>query len=162
MHVQIDRVLEQVMHARAAGHAQHRVLYNPTPEVDSLVEEIIALPIDTAVRRRLLDFVRQVAHLNHAEAEHERAAAGTLDELLTIGRRAVTTAPRGTTMSVKTIAGLLRPALRTGGDPADIIVRGLLTRVPRSTLLGKGMRGELGKQPHATLTLLVERIETGA
>lgn len=151
MVVQIDKALADVMDARALGDQQDRL-------VAADAAQIIAMPISRESKLQLLAMVKELHDLNEAEGEHERSAAGALDEILSVERRAITHGHRHM-LSVKTMATLLREPLKHGGEHADVIVRGLLARVPRSTLLGRGLQGELGVGPHAALASLIADVE---
>src|SRR5258707_653834 len=95
---------------------QHRLIYNPSPETDSLVEQIVNLRhhgVPDDVIHQLIDSVQAILRLNAAEREQQRSVAGTLDELETMRRRVVqpglnVSGPLG----IRAVKNLLNPALR--------------------------------------------------
>lgn len=162
---QIHQSLTSVLDARAAGLAEADLIVRlHTPEIDSLVEEITFAPDIPAARKlRLLGYVQQIADLNATEGEHERAAAGLLDQLATAEHRAE--CERLTdTLGVLALARALRPHLAVIAAPSTddgvaffVAAAGLrdITRaVTPSRLAAPSLRNQLGAKRHALLLAL--------
>ncbi len=165
-----DGLLMPVLDALASNALQGRLLIDPSPEVDSLVEKIAALRRHGVPGETLRDLLRDCQHvieLNHGEAASERTASENADR---ITRRAehARTAPdaRGTRPTVRSVSARLRPALRTilahrEGPPtapqpmslarAWFIAHDVIVRTPTRTLLGSGMQTTLGRCQYGLL-----------
>lgn len=174
--LQLTPAMRAVLDARGANLAQTRLLLNAaTEEVDSLVEEIIALHVPPRTKARLLDYCRRLHALNAQEGELEREAAGILDEALTgvrtpgKGWRAGQRSP----FTVKSLARQLRPALAvitaassyTAADFVSAVrcVDDIVAAVPREHLLSASVRNALGPNRYQLLEqLVVQRLETAA
>jgi hypothetical protein len=155
--------LRNVLDARGSNLEQSRLLFNATSDVDSLIEELHALRIDGATKRRLLAYCTQIFTLNQDEGEHERRAAGILDATVSASF-APKTGPRNA-FTVKTIARKLRPALAViaAKPAADAIafvravrhVDEVLDLVPAEQLLTASVRNQLGPRKYELLCELV-------
>lgn len=154
-----QQALDHVLDARAVNQAEHRALVNlDTPEIDSLIEAIVRLPMPDATRVALSRYADRVLALNTREAEHELQAAGQLDPLCA----------RCRTVGFKKLADTLRPQLaaNTGNDGAAY-VRLVCTirryaedpQVGPATLRSRTLRHELGHGPHDALCALLTEIE---
>lgn len=82
-------VLEPVLDARALNLEQKRLMFDPSPEVDSQLESIDLLATmvagnDQALAEldRLRTITRRIATSNGAEGARERAVAGDVDQLV--------------------------------------------------------------------------------
>jgi hypothetical protein len=151
------QALDHVLDANSVNQQQHRILFNPTREVDSLSEWIISLPLPVEKRREGLRFVRQLMDLNVAEGIAEREAAGLL-EPVSIGRQL-----RAQGFTCKQIAVRLRRPLREGGSYIDAVraVRGELRTVGETKLRGAGLAGELGAGPTKRLNDILDHLQSG-
>lgn len=149
------KALEHVLDARSANLDQHRVLFDPSPEIDSLGEWIAGLPISTAERRRGMRFVRDLMDLNEAEGRLEQEAAGLLDPMV-VGRRL-----RAEGLTVKQIACRLRRPLRAGAPYLQAVraVRTEAALVDVAKLRGPGLANELGPAATRRLHLILNGIE---
>lgn len=150
------QALDHVLDANSVNQEQHRMLFNPSVETDSLAEWIIGLPLPAAKRREGLRFVRQLLDLNVAEGIAEREAAGLL-EPVSIGRQL-----RAQGMTCKQIAERLRRPLREHGSYIDAVraVRGELRQVGEHKLRGAGLAGELGVGPTRRLNDILDHLQT--
>lgn len=132
----------------AINQAEQAVLYNPSPETDSLAEHLVSLRaygVPEPVVRRLLDLTRQALRLNAAEGVGERELAGRLEALA---------ATPADVLGVKNFARALRPHLTTlrqgfDLDAADAVHR-LATAHP-DLLARPSLAHELGKGAHEQL-----------
>lgn len=144
--------LDRVMDAQAANQAERLAIYNPdTPEIDSLVELVLAAPLDPAWKQRLLVSVQRVTDWNDSESRCELDALRVLDAQ----------APRSLrdTIGVRGAAHRLRPVLGRGDLVREAaVVRELLDNPqcgPR-VLRQRSLRGQLGCKQYARLLELLE------
>lgn len=81
-------LLNEAMDARAHNMDQARLLWNPTPEADSLLEYLHeirdAVPVE--VMSKMLTLIRQLVESNQVEGEHERRLAGFADQMAQYAR----------------------------------------------------------------------------
>lgn len=161
----LRRAVDVAVETIAANREQHLLLFNPSREIDSLAEHIIALRhhgVPGAVISGLLRDVKRLLALNEDEHGGERTIAGTLDDLA----RAEHAAERGGgrlagELSVRALVRALRGDLDTigygtGGTEyalAAARVRDICERVPHCKLTSTTLRHELGGRRH---DLLVE------
>lgn len=143
--------LEHAMNAHACNQAQALALHNPdTPEIDSLVELVLASPLEPVWKRRLLLAAQRVQDWNDTEGAMERKAIGLLDEQSPRGLRAG--------YGVKDAAARLRPVLARGNrHAARLVVRSLL-RNPECgerVLCMRSLRGQLGADQYAELVCIL-------
>lgn len=168
--------LHPALDAQAANAHQDRLIYDPTPEVDSLAEHLReALKGTTGPARQHLRsafaLLTQVAHANHAERDHEQTIGGAADHLVTSLRRAerVTGTKQ---LTAKGVARALRDPLgRTEpGAPMTTAVIADLREIHRvadqvtlDLLLSGAVQHELGDAKFERLAEIVSaRLETAA
>jgi hypothetical protein len=157
------------MDARAYNLRQSRLIVNTTPEVDSLHELLPALRaagVDDLLLATVVEFLRELLALNHAEGELELQLAGWADELAIDLHTSELAGQASTLLGVRAIAALLRGEL---GQLADVgreqfdaagVVHGVLGRCPRAQLLSPSLRHELGKGKFALLEQLADDTAT--
>jgi hypothetical protein len=160
-------VLRDVLDARGSNLAQARLLFNATPEVDSLIELVHTLPVDLGTKRLLLTYCSDLLTLNADEGEHERQAAGILDAAVAALRHAATVERQTNPFTVKALARRLRPPLaiiaNAGHHDALAFVTAVRTIdevvavVPVSQLLTPSVRNQLGPNRYQLLEQLVEQ-----
>lgn len=147
------RALDHLLEAQAANDIEAQRLFNASPEPDSLLEYIEALPMPDRTRRVLRGCASSIVILNDRERDAERAATRLLDAQ----------APRSLrdTIGVKGAARLLRPVL--GGDfqMECSTIRRLLAdpRCGVKVLRSRSMVGQLGRLQHARLVELLDGME---
>jgi hypothetical protein len=155
-------VVEQAITGQLVNREQDQRLLNPTPEIDSLAEVLIALhgADDRRVRKALavtgLGLVKQIRALNNTEHDCHQEVAGTAERL---GRDAWT---------IKRLATELRPLL---GDLANPMIRGrrrderlerlaeIVSDAPRENLRSASLRNEIGLRKFDLLQQLLAGIE---
>lgn len=154
--------LGHAMDARAHNLEQTRHLFNPTPETDSLAEELaglLKLGVPAGIVARLTTSCRQILQSNLAEGDSELQLAGLFEQAIErslaepVARRA----------TVKSLARRLAGPLSTMLDPADgveyfqasCMVRDVLVAVPAEQLLTGSMRHELRGRRYELLEQLV-------
>ena len=164
--------LAHVMDARGANLEQNALLYNPSPEVDSLAElpaellrQVRAGNIDPALFATWAKLSRRLLESNIAEGASEMTAAGLLEDHIARAR----TAPLAARMTAKSIARRLRDPLRVMLDPAahDAIeffraagaIRDVLAACPREQLLAPAVEHHLGGRKFRLLTQLFADFE---
>lgn len=163
------RCVDHATDAAAANRQQAALLFNATPEIDSLAERLITLHQHGVPRhhiRQLLADVKKLIALNDDEHHCERTIAGALDALA----RAEHAAERGTRgRDQLTIRGLVRAlrddldtiATAAGGTEyalAATRVREVCEHVPAEKLLGGTLRHELGGRRHDLLAEIVRSV----
>lgn len=157
-----DRILGPALEARARNLEQ----YDPSPEIDSLLEELRARVQMLAVRRdreALLALIDEVIASNDLEGREELSVAGVADQLATDladYERNGKHVPSDR-LGCKAIARRLRDPLRlladpAGRKPAEIVeasrvVRDTIKLVTQVQLLSPTVEHELGKKKFATL-----------
>lgn len=157
-----------VLEGDALNQAQHRALFDPSPECDSLVERVIALRehgVPSMALRGLLADIRAVIELNAREGGCHRQLAGRLDQLARTfdgGRRmqdALTL--RGL---VRTLGGRDGPLSKLvapdQADAAQLVraretVRQVIASVPPDRLASDRLARELGRRRHRLLMEMV-------
>jgi hypothetical protein len=170
----LSPALRSVLDARGSNIEQARLIFNAaTDDIDSLVEEIAALPVSDDLKRRLLHYCHDLLALNNDEGEHERYAAGVLDATLTTLRDDAR--PRGedgrynpgqrSQFTVKALARTLRPALaviaQVPAAEAKAFINAVRTvdhvldLVPAHQLLTPSVRNQLGAGRYRLLEDLV-------
>lgn len=142
----------RAVEAIALNDEQARVLFDPSPAIDSLAERIVALRhrgVPEPVIRDLLMDVRRLLHLNQSERGEECTIAGRLDALVA--------RPPGENLTFKTIAQRLRGDLLDLAhcDAARARVTELIARVHADRLLSPTLRHELGGRRHDVLRALL-------
>lgn len=143
--------LNLVLDAQACNQAEALALFNPdTPELDSLVELVLAAPLPPEWKKRLLASVQRVTDWNESEARCELRAIGHLDQEAPASMR--------DTIGVRGAAQRLRPVL--GRDPVSEsrVLRELLAdpRCGENVLRSRSLRGQLGCKQYARLTELLD------
>jgi CHAT domain-containing protein len=165
-----DRVLNPTMDARAHNLHQARLIANPTPEIDSIVEHLAAIAETATDTQRghvleLLRLVRDLAASNHAEGTRQQTVAGVVDRLAADLRRHETTAR--TSFGVQQLARALRKPLETivnarGAGSAKYVtavrqIEDVLRMVPATHLLDNvSLRHELGVAKYDALTRIID------
>jgi hypothetical protein len=156
------------MDARAFNLRQSRLIVNTTPDVDSLAEVLPALRaagVDDVLLAMIVEFLRELLALNHAEGELELQIAGWADELAIDLHTAQLAGEAKTLFGVKQTAALLRAPL---GALADVdqdtfaaagVVHHVLARSPRAQLLAPSLRHELGKGKFELLERLASQLQ---
>lgn len=164
--------LEPAMDARALNLDQARLLYDPSPEVDSLFEvsHAVATSPELRVARRhaprLMHLLGQLHEKNEQEGDRQLLIAGAADLLVTDLRALELSGASPSALPAKAIARELREPLRrllapAGGDLFELLgdlraVDRLIGRTPRAQLLSRTVRYELGKEKFALLERLCE------
>lgn len=156
-HPDLDTAATRTLDAQALNGRQHRALYDPSAEIDSVAEKILALRRfdvpDHAIRELLLN-VRDILAMNASERHAEHDVQGAVDRV----RR---TPDLIGILTIKTLARELREDLAvlsgTGGDriTAALRLNDTIRRTPRDRLLSQSLRHELGANRHDLLTTLV-------
>lgn len=164
-----DQVLNRAMDARALNLEQERLLFNPTREIDSVLElaqTLVSRDVGTAARLSCL--TRRLMESNRAEGDRERDMALFADQLATDLRRHELNGPRPLLLvSAKSLARQVRDDLAVILDPAghDALrfvtavrrVDDIIARVPRAQLLAREVAHQLGA---ARFELLEELISS--
>lgn len=156
-------VLDCALEARAENLEQTALLWDPSPECDSLIEYIarlVALGADIGIMADLTALVRRIAESNEREGGHEQTIAGVLDRVT----RELHVAGVRSALSAKAAARALRPALATiAGQPdgpaffrAACAVRDVADELDDSVLRGPGLRNALGAGRHDLLLSLID------
>lgn len=155
--------LDVAMTCRAHNIEQTAAIFNPTPEVDSLVEEIASLlrhGVDPTVVANLTTRCRQILESNVAEGNGEMHLAGVFEAHI---HRTLAT-PVLERATIKSLAARLRDPLgviasgTTDGIAyfkACCAVRDVITSVPAGQLLTASMRHELRGKRYGVLADLV-------
>jgi hypothetical protein len=76
-------VLFEAMDARATNVRQTELLYNPSPEVDSVIEHLVALEhkVGREALAPVVTLIKELLQANLAEGQHEMAIAGFADRM---------------------------------------------------------------------------------
>lgn len=161
-------LLEPTLDAKALNQHQQRIVANPSPECDSLVEHISAVARTATPEQRdhlyaIARLLNDLAHANHAEGECERMVAGAADQLVTDLRDDELNHTVKDRLTAKSIARRLRGPLTVLASPtfasaaalveAIRVVDDVLARASTGLLLSVAVRHELGV---AKFTLLSE------
>lgn len=167
----VQRVfLSPGMDARALNVEQQRILFDDSPEPDSLIELLQAIDPDTKAEarafRQLIHGAVELYRSNGSEGEFELAICGAADQLARDLHDEVQNHGREQ-MVVKAIARKLRPALATiakppVGEPRSLVAAGraigeVTSQVPTDQLLSPGLRHELGAGRYELLCSLIEQ-----
>lgn len=143
--------LNLVLDAQACNQAEALALFNPdTPELDSLVELVLAAPLDPEWKKRLLVSVQRVTDWNESEARCELQALGHLDAQAPQSMR--------DTIGVRGAAGRLRPVLGRDVVSESRVIRELLAdpRCGEKVLRSRSLRGQLGRKQYDHLIELLD------
>lgn len=153
------------LEGQALNHAQHRALFDPSPECDSLAERIVALhrhDVPATAIRGLLADIRAVLDLNAREDGCHRQIAGELDRLTRI---ASSTNQLAEALTVRGLVRRLRDPLTILLSPeqataaqlvnARDIVRETIAISPRDRLASTRFAHELGGRRHRRLLELM-------
>lgn len=157
--------LEPAMEVIAIGHSERSDLYDPSPELDSVLEFLLALPRDTPDRAAAITWTSRALAKNELQISHGRTIAGYADEL-TRDHHDAECNGGATTLGIQAIARALRiplatiaePTARTSADErldAFAAIHAVVTAVPRAQLLSDGVRYELGIAKSAVLERIV-------
>lgn len=165
----IEAATELAMEGMATNDAGRRLLYDPSPEIDSLAERLVELEqhgVPRRVVRALLADLREALSLNLRERAGYRALAGTLDRATRIGA-----APE------LSRAGTVRGAINLLREPLELLaaneagvridgralveavsrVRRVVAVAPRRMLLSRSLRSNLGGRKHRVLVREIEK-----
>lgn len=154
--------LDSTLEIIASGQREASLIFNPSPEVDSLAEHIARLDrhgVPGEVIRDLLAQVREVLRLNTTQDSHARGVAGTLDALSSLATDALTT---------KSITRLLREPLDVLGRSSTVSaaewqrasgeVRRVIDACGPQRLCATSLRHEMGGRRHdVLLAVLADR-----
>lgn len=116
------------MELQSYNHQQRRLYANPSPERDSLFEELQYLRTKYAITDEdilpAFTYLRQGMEFNDLELHGERELTGLLDDLASTAHRMVRN-PTGPTLrtSIKDLANRLRPHLQILVSPAGHTAR---------------------------------------
>jgi hypothetical protein len=157
--------LDEAMTARAHNLRQAELIFNQSPETDSLAELAAALARHGApddLLTQMFDLCREVLDVNEAEAGCELRLTGLLEAHVTRSR----TAPLAERLTAKGIARRLRGPLGVLLDPAShdgiaffkasAAVRDVIAACPREQLLASAVRHELRGRKFGLLAQLSE------
>jgi hypothetical protein len=160
---EIRQALSHSLESVALNERQHLLIFNPDPEVNSLAERIVHLRrhgVPTDLVAALVADVRRLLELNAAEGHGTRTVASRLDDLASALAHAERNEAVVAAVSIKRLAGQLRPHLATLRQPstdgtayfrAAATVKDIVRSTPRSRLTSPTMRRQLGAGPHAQL-----------
>lgn len=154
------RALDLALEARACNLLQGRLLFDPSPEADSLLE-LPAVARGEGASERLVALMaslcRRVIASNGAEGQAELELAGLLDGHAARQRRL----PAADRLTVKAIAARVRGPLAVLVDPAAhdgvayyracCAVRDVVAACPPEQLLSPALAHELRGRKHALL-----------
>lgn len=162
-------VLRDAMEARARNLAEADLIYNPSPELDSLGElpaELLRAGAPADLVAQMITLCRQILAHNIAEGDCEMRVAGLMETEIARNRAL----PALERVTAKAIAARLRGPLAVLADPAahDAIeffrascaVRDVIRAVPRAQLLTLAVAHHLGGRKHRLLTTLADMEET--
>lgn len=163
--------LDPAMDARALNQDQARLIYDPSPEVDSLLEVLGQVsPATDECRRHMKRAIAKCVKLglsNRGEGGLEARVAGAADQLT---RELHGQQLQGNSaIAAKACARMLREPLSAIacpplGEPRRLIEAGravgeVFVRVPSEVLLSRAVEHELGVEKFALLSALYERRE---
>lgn len=165
MHRDLHAAGTQVIEALALNEQQRRALFDPSPEVDSLAEELVALRafgVPDHVVRGLVSRVGDVLTLNGLEGACQHDVSGLLDRLCRVQRSGVPAV-----LTVKGLARTLRAdlAILAQGDvareftAAALRVQDVVRQVPADRLRSTSLRNEIGGARHDLLLGFVASAE---
>lgn len=167
--------LEPALDARALNLAQQRLIHNPSPEPDSVLELLALMTADTRGEREafkaLVGGAVRLGQSNRAEGGFEARIAGAADRLAVELRDAETGGSPGA-LTAKAIARALREPLRTIarpplGAPERLVAAGravgeIFALVPSEQLLSPAVEHELGREKFGALCALHAERNDGA
>jgi hypothetical protein len=154
---QLDPLLE--------GIGQNRLQFNPTPDLDSLLElqrEALLRSPPGRMQKLALTINERLIASNSLEGQQERRVAGFTDQLVRDLRDTELNGAASSSLNGKAIARQLRPPLQQlAGAPtpdarAFLAIAELTRSLPRATLLAPAVRRELGDELFAALHDLVQ------
>ncbi len=160
--------LDPALEAQAYNDEQRLLLFNPSAEVDSLVEIVRAeraRGTSKAHALRLARLARQLVDSNRRERHFKRQIAGAADRAVRARRDLELNGDGEAVLASKAIARALREPLRTLGDAARqdwSTIRALreidqlLARVPRLQVLSPTVARELGRAKYELLAALAD------
>lgn len=165
MRRELHAVGTQVMEALALNDRQRRALYDPSPAVDSLAEELVALRafgVPQDVIRGLVSRVGDVLTMNGLEGACQHDVSGRLDRLCH--------AEQAGTTGVLTVKGLARAlradlAVMAAGEgardftAAALRVQDIVRSVSAERLRSTSLRNEIGGARHDLLLGFVAAAE---
>lgn len=156
--------LEATMAAQVENAMQARMIFDPSPAVDSILEIAVALLATgadkDALAAKLHTLASELAGSNVREGGHEHHASGLLDQ----GTARLYATGIRTGLTVREAARVLRPHLRLFGEvargerprlgvehAAHAAVRDVIVQLSDRALRGPGLRNQLGEGPHNLL-----------
>lgn len=154
---QIQPVLDKALDARCHNIDQDNLLFNPSPEVDSLGELLAAAPMPPEMKAAAFNFIRMLAKSNQAEGGCENDIAGAADELILLARRAPSP---GEALTVLGLARALRPLLKAYAEAepdsftqklAAREIRQITSRVTSRQIGSSALAAQLGPRRHDLL-----------
>lgn len=156
-HAELRVCVDRTVEAIALNDRQAKVIFDPSPEVDSLAERIVVLRhygVPESVVRDLLGDIKRLLELNSQERSEQHAVAGSLDRML-----ARDPDDRGA-FSFKDIARRLREDLAVlDGDPdARGRIAQLVSCVHPDRLTSSTLRHEIGGRKHDLLRSLIAEV----
>lgn len=164
--------LEAAMHTALEGvaltQAQQRVLFNPSPEGDSLAERVAGLQrhgVPRHVVRGLLADISTVLELNALQAGYQTALAGELDRLASAARLGDGLTVRGLVRVLRApLSTLLTPETATAAELVEArrVVKEVIRCVPRERICSPTLAHELGAHRHQKLLEFTEPLGTEA
>jgi hypothetical protein len=163
--------LEHVEAAQFENDRQALLVFNPSPEADSLAEHLAALLRDGADVEReaaaMVTALRQLLESNRRERGHEHAATGHLSLLHKTLHMAGQRTRHGLSVAdaAQRLRGPLRVIRKARTEQADWLefmhaswaVKDVVCLLPSETLRGAYLRNQLGPGVHDTLLELLDR-----
>jgi hypothetical protein len=154
--------LASLLDAQVENEQQHLIVFNPSPEADSLVEHVVSLVRDgtdpVAAAERITPLLNQLVASNQRERAHQHDAARPLDNLTSFlhvhGHRglSVKDAERRLRAPLKTIRAARTEVVDgTRFFHASCQVKDVICELPTDTLRGKTLRERLGNSLHDVL-----------
>jgi hypothetical protein len=163
------KVLDPALEAIALNRAQERIVYDPSPERDSIAEWVNAMAdSDPESCAAIMGLLAQLVASNQLEQTEILRIAGFSDETIRHLRRLERTAAGATSQAWtrRRLIDRLRQPLAVIADPvphdamtfvqAVRVVDDLIVRVPLSDLLADAVLYQLGQAKAAKLRELVE------
>lgn len=164
----VERFVDPSIEAMSIIAAELRALYNPSPELDSVIEHLLAIePSSDEEREHLQEIGRLVVHvamLNGDEVDQLRVIAGAADTLA-CDLHAEERNGTSESLKAKAIAQRVRGPLDVLGEPADArafvdaawALRDLFDRVPEHRIFTEQVEHELGGRKFRRLRELWEQ-----
>jgi hypothetical protein len=147
--------LEPALDAEVLNHDQARLIYDPSPQIDSLVELVDGAFKNAVAMARLLS---ELAASNGLELDRERMIAGFADDLAAALRHCEHNTTDGP-LSARRLAAELAPMLDVLSDPSAPFdyapavhkLRGIFAATPHAALFAKSTLHHLRPKREAAL-----------